>query len=214
MNTILIATDFSPSGNNAVRYGALLAKQLDASIILVNAFSLPMGGYDSMAPLAVISELQSAAITALHQLRNELQDELHIGNDIQCVAKPGSSEGIIAELVEERSASIVVLGIAGKAGGFKKHFLGSTVTDAIHDLKIPVLVVPENTSYTPIAKVMFAVDPLQEEEFTSFIIVRQLCEVLNAELEVLSVLSLTDDAAPSDALKNRVAKGLKDFPIK
>ena len=69
MKTILIATDFSVPANNAVRYGAQLAKQLDATIVLANAFSLPMGGYYSMAPLAVISELQSSSMEALHQLR-------------------------------------------------------------------------------------------------------------------------------------------------
>lgn len=214
MKTILIATDFSAPANTAVRYGAQLADHLGASIILANAFSLPMGGYDSMAPLSVISDMQSSSMEALHALRNELQDELQITSDIQCVAKAGSSEGIIAELVEERSVSIVILGIASDAGGFKKHFLGSTVTDAIHELKIPVLVIPENTNYSNIEKIMFAVDPEQKEDLSAFIIVRQLCEVLKAELEILSVLPLQEDLSNSVLLKARVAEGLKGFPHK
>ena len=209
---ILIATDFSVSGNNALRYGAQLAAHLDASIILAHAFSLPMGGYDSIAPLTVISEMQTYALDALKDLRRELQNDLNFKGDIQCVAKAGSSEGIIVELVEERSINLVILGISANAGGFKKHFLGSTVTDAIHELKVPVLVIPENTQYTLIETVMFAVDPTQYEDFSSFIIVRQLCEVLQAQLEILCVLPLTDDAIPAETLKWHFANSLKEFP--
>jgi nucleotide-binding universal stress UspA family protein len=212
MKKILIATDFSISGNNALRYGAQLAAHLDASIILAHAFSLPMGGYDSIAPLTVISEMQTYALDALKDLRRELQNDLNFKGDIQCVAKAGSTEGIIAELVQERSINLVILGISANASGFKKHFLGSTVTDAIHELKVPVLVIPENTHYSRIERVMFAVDPTHYEDFAAFVIVRQLCEVLKAQLEILCVLPLTEDAASTEALKWHFANSLKDFP--
>jgi len=42
MNTILIATDFSRAARHAALYGLQLAREINASIILFNAYDVPI----------------------------------------------------------------------------------------------------------------------------------------------------------------------------
>jgi len=204
MKTILLATDFSPAGNNAVQYGCAMAKKLEAKVVLVHAYSLPLGGYDSMAPLEVISEMQTASRDALREYKKELLTEFGSDFEIEIYAAAGSSEGIISEAADKYSAALVVVGIVDHAGTLKKHLTGSTVTDVIHDLTIPVLIVPETCKYHEISSVVFAFDPHEEEDTTPYIMVKQFTNLFSAKLELLSVLPMPIDAKLAQKVKDHV----------
>lgn len=204
METIVLATDFSVTGNNAVRYGCEIAKQLKTKIVLAHAYSLPLGGYDSMAPLDVISEMQSASHDALRELRKELQAEFGFDNDIITYAGAGSSEGIIEEVVERFNASLVVLGIVHGAGAIKIHLTGSTVTDLIHELRVPVLVVPQHCKFKPISQIVFAFDPKSDKDTTPVLMVKQFASLFKAKLDLLSVLPMPIDARQAELVSERI----------
>lgn len=201
MKTILLATDFSPAGNNAVKYGCAMAKKLSANVVVVHAYSLPLGGYDSMAPLEVISEMQTASRDALRDFKKELIVEFGSGFDIDIYAGAGSSEGIISEAAQKYSAALVVVGIVAQAGAFKKHLTGSTVTDVIHDLTIPVLIVPEASRFREISSVVFAFDPHEEKDSTPAMMVKQFANLFSAKLELLSVLPMPIDDKLAEKVK-------------
>ena len=204
MKTLLLATDFSMAGNNAVLYGCEMAKVLKARVVIVHAYSLPLGGYDSMAPLEVISEMQSASHDALRELRKQLQVQFGETLEILLHAGAGSSEGIIAEAVQKFTANIVVVGIVDHAGALKKHLTGSTVTDVIHELTVPVLIVPEFCRYQKISKLVFAVDPQVDKDSTPAIMVRQFADLFGAELELLTVLPMPIDAKQAELSRQHI----------
>src|SRR5690606_9872395 len=182
---------------NAVKYGANLSHFFSAKIILVHAFSLPVAGYDSIAPLTVISELQTASLEALKKTKKEIVAHLGYDPGIDCIAEPGSAIGIISELVGKRRIDAIVLGIVGNAGAMKKHLIGTTALDIARELEAPVFIVPENTSFKKIQKITFALDREEEESMSLFVSARYFCKAFNASLDILNV---EDSKKTSNAL--------------
>ena len=187
METILIATDFSPAATNALLYGADLAKYLSAKIILVNAFSIPLGGYGSMVPYDLIYETQKAAIGTLRENRKDLI--AHIGYDpgIEMEAELGTVHSVIKDAIHKYGAELVVMGMVGEARAFKRNVIGSNALDAGRSLHIPVIIVPENFQYVPVKKISFACDLNHLEETSLVHMAKAFCVLFNAQLEIVNV---------------------------
>lgn len=214
MKTILIATDFSDAAANAVHYGADLAAFLGARIILAHAFSLPVGGYDSMAPLNIIGEMQTASHDALRECRKDIEKRLNRSIDIEIIAEPGAADALITELVDKHQVNLVVMGLVGHAGAVKKHIVGSTVLDAIRELHVPVLVVPQDVSYKKIDNIIFAADPDPDEDMTVFFAAKSFAEVFGASLEVLTVMPEDSSEATAEATRSIIDNNLRSIAHK
>jgi hypothetical protein len=61
MNTILLATDYSPAAQNAAIYAMHLSEHLQANLELVHAYVIPFAYTDSPVPLLNIDEIQKIA---------------------------------------------------------------------------------------------------------------------------------------------------------
>ncbi len=59
-------------------------------------------------------------------------------------------------LAKEKNADIIVMGMKG-AGGLDK-IIGSTTTNVIRKVKVPVLVIPEKATYQAIQHITYAYD--------------------------------------------------------
>ena len=82
-------------------YGADLAKYFTSRIILVNALSLPLGGYDSMAPLNVIGDMQTAAQEVLRENKKTIIDRLGYDPGIELVTEIGSVHAVINDAMNK-----------------------------------------------------------------------------------------------------------------
>src|SRR4051812_22414084 len=129
MDVIIAATDFSKPGNNAVEYAAHLARFFSAKLILVNAFKLPLGGYNALSPLNDIAELRQYGEENLSQLKAQLIKrsydfgiETHVGF--------GTAFDVISEAAKNYSADLVVMGITGMGGRLKQTVIGSSTLQA------------------------------------------------------------------------------------
>jgi nucleotide-binding universal stress UspA family protein len=197
MKTIIIATDFSEIAANAVVYGAKLSHFFDARIILLHAFSLPVGGYDSITPLNVISDLQESSLKALENTKREIIKLLGFDPKIECIAEPGFASALIENLVKNRNIDAVVLGITGDAGVIKKHLIGSTVLELARDIEVPLFIIPHGVSFKEIKKITFAFDKYEEDNLVTFLAAKYFCKIFNAQLEILNVVSSQSNVEPS-----------------
>lgn len=186
MKTILVATDFSPAASNAVNYALGLLKFFKAKLILVNVYQMPLGGYDSLQPLEMISALEDASNTALKQLKTELIVKLGYDPGIECVSGSAPLSALIRENCAKYSVDLMVMGMTGEAGKLKEHLIGSSAVDVAKGVSIPLFIVPETCSYQHVKKIAYACDYVQVEE-SVLQLVNHFCNSFSAELEVVHV---------------------------
>lgn len=200
METIIVPTDFSPAAKNATFYAGHLAKYFSSKLILVNAVSLPLAGYDSYQPLDMIAALQATAVELLEKTKSELISHLGYDPGIECIAAVGSPYELIKEVSNNHSADLIVMGMTGDAGKLKEHIIGSNAVDVAKKIGIPVFVVPEKASYHTIKKIAYACD-IENAEETWLHIAKYFCIIFNAKLELITVKE-TDEELASETLHN------------
>lgn len=186
MKTILVATDFSPAATNAVNYALGLIQFFKTKLVLVNVYQMPLGGYDSLQPLEMISALEDASNASLNQLKRELIQKLGYDPGIECVSGSAPLSALIKENCSKYSVDLMVMGMTGEAGKLKEHLIGSTAVDVAKGIAIPLFIVPETCSYQDVKKIAYASDYVQVEE-NVLQSVNYFCSSFCAELEIVHV---------------------------
>jgi len=67
LNTILAATDFSESAENAVDYAAALAEKAEAVLILLSAFHVPLVASEVPTLMFTLDELEKEGLQNLRE---------------------------------------------------------------------------------------------------------------------------------------------------
>jgi nucleotide-binding universal stress UspA family protein len=194
METIVVGTDFSAPANNAVNYAVSLAKFFNTKLVLVNAYPLPIAGYDTYLSSEVIASVQDASLKGLEALKNDIISK-NYDFGIECVSEAGTSAAVINWVASRCSADLVVMGMVGEGGFLKKHLLGSSAIQVARDLSIPLFIVPEGITYSPVQRVCFACDMEKIEEGTLLHTARYIASVFGAELEIVTVKQSDDEVA-------------------
>ncbi|MBL7931291.1 MAG: universal stress protein [Bacteroidia bacterium] len=186
MQTLIVGTDFSKPANNAVDYAALLSRYLSARLILVNAFHMPLQGYNSLSPVSVASELQRHSESQLDIIKSTLlANSYDFG--IEIYSSLGSATTVLKEAVNKYLGDLVVMGMTGEGIALKEIFIGSSAVSALKELKVPVLIVPQQVTYQPIKRITLACDLEHVEESTLMYSARYFAKLFNAELEIVTV---------------------------
>ena len=140
MRPILLATDGSPSAEDATREALELASALGAPLVVtaVEHVTAPAYGYYGYAE--VYSELRKGE----HEHARQVLDEVGAratALGIECETVP--LEGIVVEeickLAKEREAQLVVVGAHGW-GSLRRFVFGSVSMGILHESPCPVLV--------------------------------------------------------------------------
>lgn len=200
MKTILVATDFSASANNAVQYAAKFAAQQKAKLILIHAFSIPLGGYDAMAPMDTISSIKEFALKELKKLKEEILKH-HKQQEIECSVELGNPVVVINDLATQLKPDLIVMGIIGEAGALKKHLIGSSTLRIAHESSCPVLIIPETCHYHPIHKITFACDIDKIEVGSLLKNVKHFTKLVDGSLEIVSVHKQSGGEKQKDTYK-------------
>jgi universal stress protein A len=126
--TILAPTDFSPCSKQAVQYGLKLAKQLDARIYLMHAWTLPYSRWDEegLRPHDVPPELAAAAKAELESRLAELRGELP---EVESLFYAGEPTDSILRAAVDVQADIIVIGTHGRRG--LPRMIEGSVTEAV-----------------------------------------------------------------------------------
>ena len=160
MKKILFPTDFSETSNNAFVYALQLAKNLNAEVITLHVYELPMVDYINVpAYLADIYETVEMSTFQNYKGQIPILREIasHHGLDdikISNVLMDGDLVSTILQLIKEENIDYVVMGTKG-ATGLKETFLGSSTGSVMTDSKAIVLGIPEESTYRPIQKITF-----------------------------------------------------------
>lgn len=187
MDTILIATDFSPAAKNATEYGVQLAKFFNARLVLVNAYPIPPTDYETGFSAEMISALQKGSEEALDNLKKEIIEKHGRDFGIDCLAQMGFPYEVIDNACKHFSADLVVMGIKGHAGALKEHVIGTSAVRVARHLQIPAFIIPEDVKYHRIRTIAFACDLDKTEETDLAYVAKYFANVFEAELDVVNI---------------------------
>ena len=146
INKILVATDFGPASDNALRYGRALARGFDAALdvlhVTENVFVRGMDGYGYAAiPPQIQEDIERAG---------RKQTEALLGDDdrrqLKAIAVTVTSNNPAAAIVDYAKAhtvDLIVLGTHGR-GAVAHLFMGSVAERVVRTAPCPVLTVRDS----------------------------------------------------------------------
>lgn len=202
METILVATDFSPAANNATDYAAHLARFFSARIVLVNAYPFPPANYEMGFSLPVVSAIKESAEERLEQVKRELCEKHKCDFDITWVAEMGAPFDVIEAVARDQNADLIVMGVVGEAGPIKQSFMGSTALKVARSLKLPSFIIPEHAQYKPVRRISLACDFDHTEDTNLPYVARYFSKIFDAELEIVNVEKPEEEISVEKAKSN------------
>lgn len=191
MPLIITATDFSPVGNNAVRYACSLAETVNARVIVLHSFIFPAMFSDLPLPASLVNEAQNDADKHMTQLVNELQGD-HRDIDIKGKVDYGDILSTLDNYTKENIHPWLIV-IGNSTAGEKGTWPDSTIVDALKTLKYPVLAVPPGCSYRPVKSICFAFDNKHKSNDSALQQLIQMTTAMQAQLHVLNAQAQTTD---------------------
>jgi nucleotide-binding universal stress UspA family protein len=187
MKTIIIPTDFSPIATNALHYGIDLAQAINASILLLHVYQVPITMTDVPIVLVSVEELQKSAEERLANLKKEVE-HISLGKlKIYAEAHLGNVTDELETLCNKIKPFAVVMGSKG-ATAAERIFFGSNTLTAIRHLTWPVICIPPGKQFGQgLKRIGFACDFRDVVETTPTHFIKEFVKEFNAELLVLNV---------------------------
>lgn len=210
MKTIIIATDFSPAALNATNYGMDMALAINARVLLLHVYQVPVSYNDNMdVPLPVIDVNQMEEInkekiqTLKEQLQHVTSNKIQIDTEVRM--------GMLTEELEELTGQIkpfaIVMGNRG-GGAVERFLVGSAALSAIRHLSTPIVIVPAGATFGGINKIGFACDLKKIEESAPVHYLKNWAETFNAEIDILNVDYNKDSFSPEIKSKTALLQSL------
>ncbi len=160
MKKILFPTDFSKVANNAFVHALGLAKLVHGELILLHTYELPIVD-NQFAPQNYKEVFDSLELSNFDRFKDEipkLRDiaAAHNFEDIKMshMLMDGDLIYNVKEIIKSETIDFVVMGTSG-ASGWKEMFLGTNTGEAIANLSVPVLSIPETATYSKIETIGF-----------------------------------------------------------
>ncbi len=184
MKTVLIATDFSAASFNASKYGVELASVLGAQIVLFYAYKIPLIVPGSLMEIDS-KEFKNAAEDRL--LKEVLSLRKSDFQPIEIIAYEGDPAASIVSYSKKYKDCLIVCGMKGSSNLLKQVF-GTTAISMIKWSKVPVLVIPEFSTYSTISNIALAYDGTfsAEDAITKWVI--EIGEKSHAQFFIVTIL--------------------------
>jgi nucleotide-binding universal stress UspA family protein len=184
MKTIIVPTNFSANAKNATCYAASLAKKMESSIVLLHTFQMPTLTSQTLADKFTEEELTRQHTSKLKPLATELRNEY--GIEVKQMACLGELTTVLAQLVKQLNADLVVMGIQDMSMA-ERLLVGSVTAEVLKYATYPVLVVPFNVSFSPIKHIIFACQYYFLSGHNMLPQLKEIAQAYHAEVEILRI---------------------------
>jgi nucleotide-binding universal stress UspA family protein len=205
MKTIIVPTDFSPVAINAMHYALNMAQVIDADIMLLHVYQMPVSynNSDIPMPLMDIGELEKINEERLQELKEVAERTFSGKVKIYAEVKLGDLADELEAICAATQPFAIVMGTRG-AGFVERLLVGSSALSVIRHLTWPVLVVPPGAIFKGIQKIGFACDFKKVVETTPADYIKEWVKTFGASLSILNVddkkRAVTDDTKEQHAL--------------
>ncbi len=213
MKTIIVPTDFSVAAEHAALYAAQLAKAMNASVLLLHVYQIPVAMNDFPVMVVSVDDMKKNADAGLNRVKKEVQKQVP---DVQF-----ETESRMGDVVHEIEAAcegkeLVALVTGTKdMSGFERFLTGNTTLSIIKKCSYPVIAVPENAAIKKPQQLALAVDFLHPDEIPVQKIAA-LVQELDAELHLVHVEQDGETASVQElpeGLRNATYHSLKEEDV-
>ncbi|MCU0361361.1 MAG: universal stress protein [Bacteroidia bacterium] len=186
MKTILVPTDFSKFSENALNLAMVMARALNAKIVVAHVVQIPLAIGE--IPYAVLekekTELKKEAETKL--MAQALRIEHAGGIQFETKILDGEILSELLECIQREKISLVIMGTKG-VKNIQDVILGSVTEQLIQNSSCPVMAVPEDIHFNKhIKHITFATD-YAKSDVSDILQVITIAAALNAQVNVLHV---------------------------
>lgn len=208
MKTILVPTDFSKAAVNATEYAIHLANRINAKIVLLNVYDIPIMPYtDVPVVYPMPQELHQDAERLLEkQVQNIKRTAADI--DISFKAIMGLPVNEIAERAKE--VDFIVMGMSG-AGKLSELLIGSVATAVIKTVEVPVFLIPENVTFKNPSNIVLATDYSLKTGVEVLEPLKQLIQLYNSKLSIVNIKRGEDISVENIIAEGRVESKFSDI---
>lgn len=161
MKSLFAATDFTPIGNNAVKYAIRLADALDCKLIVFHAMGMPKfkPTISESQFLALEQKAENQKQKKLESLVNAFYQEFKIKKENRNAKSVVNTGFFVTETLlraaSKHQADMIIVGTHGLIG-FK--IFGSVTSEIILKSNLPVLAIPEKYQYKKMKSIVYATD--------------------------------------------------------
>ena len=173
MRSILVPVNFTPKSNNAARYAADMAMAINSDIHLIYVFQPPMITTEFPMPEAIIGQMRQDGLEMLNGLKDELRQRTNNKVNVTTEMTNGGVEQNLEDYCRRQQPFVVVMGVS-------RHFF---------HLPWPLLVIPENASFSSIKNIVLAcdLDDISNGIPGSIAFLNELTSLFNASLDIVNV---------------------------
>ncbi|MEZ5018247.1 MAG: universal stress protein [Flavipsychrobacter sp.] len=184
MSVIVTATDFSTIAQNAVHYACSMAKDTNASVVVIHSYAIPVAFNDNPMPIMPLEEGKNLAEEQLDKLLSELKLQYE-GVAISGFVTYGDITDNLKSYVAEEHPWLIVIGNSSREDDIS--WLGSNLLNALKHIHCPVIAIPKGLSYKTIQNVCYACDYKHIAEKLPAERIKLLVNKTNSQLHVLNV---------------------------
>jgi nucleotide-binding universal stress UspA family protein len=188
MKNIFVSTDFSATGNNAVKYAVHYAKAMKSRLVIFHSTHLPpfKPTLSEAEYLKLEKNIEEKQHTRLDLLVSKVYREQGLKRDnkkVSVVVKNSvfAMEAIVS-VAKAHHADLIIVGTHG-ATGLK--LFGSTTSELIFKAETPVLAIPPRFHYKKIETIVYATDFRNTANELRCIV--PIAKLLKATIEVLNL---------------------------
>ena len=188
MTTILFPTDFSKNAIHASLYAGMIARGMNAHIILLNVYSIPMATeyqipHDVDGFLRMNKEI---AEEKLQEFSRELIEGTGISrNKITQITDYGQTSDSIVKIAKSEGVDLIIMGTKGVSNMLDK-WLGTNAQNVLEAAECPVWVIPENSPLNYPKVFMYAAD-FKEDDILATHKVLEIARPLGATCKVIHI---------------------------
>ena len=188
MKTIIVPTDFSPAAINAMHYALNMARVINAGIMLLHVYQVPVSYNNSDIPLPLmdIDELEKINEEKLQELKEAAERASSMKLKISTEVKLGDLADELETICTATQPFAIVMGTRG-SGFVERLLVGSATLSVMRRLNWPVLVVPPGAIFKGIQKIGFACDFKKVVETTPAAYIKEWVKTFDATMSVLNV---------------------------
>jgi|ERR1019366_264633 nucleotide-binding universal stress UspA family protein len=157
MKTILAATDFSKTGNNAVNYAASLALTIKSKLIVFHAYHSPI--VVSETPITITAEdfmLEEKSNEQLDLMVDHIIKKFGTILEVEYISIAGFASNEITDIAKEKNIDLVVIG-THETEKYGKHSDNNTLEILKHNF-LPILIIPDKVEFNKIDSIVYATD--------------------------------------------------------
>ena len=184
MKIILVATDFSPAALNAVNYAAEMALAINADILLLHVYQIPVVYLE--VPVIVDEEgLMQEAEKNINKIKKQLIGKTGGKLNIQTEVRTGVFFQDLRTVCERINPYTVVMGSQGTTAS-ERLFFGSHAVYAMKHLMWSLITVPIEATFSSVKKIGLACDFNKVVSTTPVDEIKMLVKDFHAELHILN----------------------------